>query len=118
MTYRYLTLYCKNPKQVSSNRHFNRDQLRSFVGKNFYIDHLTRNENLEDDFIQMLSACDVDLSEEQRNDILNAPKTNTSARKHGLSYYYDEETADLVKEREWLLIERYGYKPPKGTRGV
>ena len=115
MTYRYLTLYCKNPKQVSSNRHFNRDQLWSFSDKNLYINSLIRNENLEDDFIQMLSACDVDLSDEQKNHILNAPKTNTSARKHGLSYYYDEETAELVKEREWLLIEKFGYKSPLGN---
>jgi hypothetical protein len=115
MTYRYLTLYCKNPKQMSSNRCFNRNQIRSFVDKNFYITHLIRNENLEDDLMKMLTSCGIDLSDEQENNILNTPKTNTSTRKHGLSYYYDEETAELVKQREWLLIEKFGYKLPLGN---
>lgn len=115
MTYRYLTLYCKNPNQLSCNRRFSSDQLRAFAYKNFFITHLIRNENLEDDFIKTLIACDVDLSDEQKNGILNAPKTNTSTRNHGPDHYYNEETAKLVKQREWLLVEKYGYKSPLET---
>jgi hypothetical protein len=112
MSFRYLTHYCKNPDQLFSNRPFSREKLRSYADKNFFISHLIRNENLESDFIQTLAACGVELSDEKRSDILNAPKTNTSKRKHQLDYYYDEETANLVKEREWLMIEKYGYQPP------
>jgi hypothetical protein len=112
MTYRYLTLFCKNPDQISANRSFNRDSIRSFLEKNYFITHMIRNECLEDDFLKTLSSCHINLSDTQKHEILNAPKTNTSTRNYGLDYYYDKETAELVKEREWLMIEKYGYQPP------
>jgi glycosyltransferase involved in cell wall biosynthesis len=104
MTYRYLTLYCKNPKQMSSNRCFNRNQIRSFVDKNFYITHLIRNENLEDDLMKMLTSCGIDLSDEQENNILNTPKTNTSTRKHGLEAI-DSVLSQTLTDLEVVVID-------------
>ena len=72
-----------------------------------------RNEQLEDDLIDALTLCGMQLTPQQISDIREAEKTNTSSRRKDLGYYYDQATVDLVIEREWFIIDKYGYEPPQ-----
>ena len=113
LTYRYLSLFCRNNKQLFSKKSLpNYESLRAFEKENLYISHFIRNEKLEEDLIDALNACNVEVSEGQEELIFKAQKTNTSSKSHGVEYYYDRETVELVKVREKLIIERFGYPPP------
>jgi hypothetical protein len=109
LTYRYLRLFCRNDfADVQTAA-----ELQEFERKNCYIDYFIRNENLEGDFFTALDTAGVTISEEKRNLVHAARKTNTSSKKHPAAYYYDEETIDLVRDRERLLIEKFGYAAPE-----
>jgi hypothetical protein len=40
------------------------------------------------------------------------PKTNTSSKKRGARYYYDDETEKLVGDRDRFIVEKFGYLAP------
>ncbi len=113
LTYRYISLFCKNNTMLFSNKGpKNISSLRDFEKSNIYISHFIRNENLEADLINTLNACGIVLTDNQKAHIQNAQKTNTSSRRHGPEYFYDNDTAALVMEREKLIIEKFSYTPP------
>ena len=108
LTYRYLWLFCLgNFKNVTSL-----DDLKVFEKHNCYINHFIRNENLEDDFIRVLELCGTKLSGAQIKTIYSSVKTNISSREENISYYYDDDTINLVNDREHLIIDKFGYTPP------
>ncbi len=113
MTYRYLKLFCENRNILYSGKEIkNFCSLKEYAERNLYINQFIRNENLEDDLIRILGLCGITLTESQKQYILNAGKTNISSRPQGLECYYDKETAEIVKERERLIIEKFGYEAP------
>lgn len=112
LTYRYLLLFCRNTERLFSKQMNNYSTLKAFEESNIYINYIIRNENLEDDFIDVLARCGVTVTDEQKKEIYDAQKTNASSRVHGPEFYYDEETIELVAQRERLIIEKYGYRPP------
>lgn len=74
------------------------------------LDIVLRVENLEHDFIAALRSMDVPITEQMNASIVNKEKTNTSKRAHPYNFYYDDETIELVRNKEQFLIERFGYK--------
>jgi hypothetical protein len=108
LTYRYLKLFCKN--DFIKIREL--DDLQTFEKNNCYIDYFIHNENLEHDFFAALSLAGLNLPEEQKSRVHSISKTNTSSKKHAAAYYYDKETIKLVSDREQLIINKFGYKPP------
>lgn len=113
LTYRYTSLFCRNNHLLFSKKHIHDyKSLQAFEKSNLYITHFIRNENLEGDFIKILTACGIELSENQKQRILTSEKTNTSSRSLGVEYYYDQETAELIRQREKLIIDHFGYLPP------
>ena len=105
MTYRYMKLYTYNFEK-RQNTITNYDELVAFETKNNLLDFVLKNEQLEDDFRKLMQQ--IHIPEIQINQVLNVPKTNSSQRKdyHG---YFDEETIELVRNREKLIIEKYQY---------
>lgn len=112
LTYRYLSLFCRNNEQLFTKKILSYDLLKDFEKENLYISHFIRNENLEDDLIKILISCGVDLTEDQKREVFGAQKTNISSRGYGADYYYDNETMELVNARERFIIEKFGYTPP------
>ena len=53
------------------------------------------------------------ITDQQKSDILSWPRTNPSSKRRGLEYYYDAETIDLVYQRDRLIVEKFGYEPPR-----
>ncbi len=73
------------------------------------LDATIRTENLEKDLIAALKKAGNILSDDLIYKLNNTVKTNVSSRKESLSYYYDDETKELVNEREKLIIKKYSY---------
>ena len=114
MTFRYCYIHLKN--------FFNKDnfhgirnisQLREFDSLNNLLDHVIRMENLEDDLIRVLQEIGYELDQESKDWIysLKKEKTNKSDRK-GFEFYYNQETVDLVFDKERFIIEKYDYESP------
>ena len=109
LSYRYIRLFCK-PTAATIN---NISDLRKYERQNCFINHFIRMENLEEDFINAVSACGINLSSEQKNNIYSMQKTNTSSRKNSASYYYNQETIELVRKRENIIIKKFLYPKPE-----
>ncbi|MDM7859633.1 hypothetical protein QTP81_03300 [Alteromonas sp. ASW11-36] len=75
-----------------------------------FIDAFVRQENLEEDFLNALEQANIELSDAQKSEIRAARsnKTNTSSRKSA-NHYYDEETANIILEREKFIVQQFDY---------
>lgn len=112
LTYRYVTLFCKaiNSKDFKGISSYS--DLRDFCRRQCYIDYFIQNEKLEADFISVLEKCGLAISDEAKGKVFSSGKTNISSRKQKANYYYDSDALKLVYDREQLIIEKFGYKPP------
>jgi len=112
MTYLYCNFFMKDFFQTRNFKGIETfEELKKFDKKNNLLDFTIRVESLEDDFIKMLEKFGYNIDEKTKNLILNGGRTNASERLKA-SYYYDEETIELVAEKEKLIIEKYNYNPP------
>ena len=114
MTYRYLTLFCKNQEAQEFRTIGSSDELHAYELRNCYIQYFVRTEHLADDLILALSASGIVLSREDKKILRTSPPKNVSSRTKSVAEYYDLETLKLVSERERLIVDRFGYVPPNG----
>jgi hypothetical protein len=113
MTFRYLKLFCtKSDEQENLKELSSIEQIGDYENDNCFIDYFIRNETLEADLFRSLEDCGLVLPSKIKSEILSRPRSNTSSKKHGLGYYYDIESENLVSERERLIIEKFGYVAP------
>jgi hypothetical protein len=112
LTYRYIRLHSKNPQSIYQKNYVrNISDLQEFDRENNLLDTIIRNENLEADLIESLKQAGYQLSDEQIAKIYSAKRTNTSGHSP-TSYYYDQETSELVQYKERFIIDKYNYKSP------
>lgn len=113
MTYRYLKLFaCRKGETDTMQVITTPDQLAAFERDHCFIDHVIRNEHLESDLLAALEDVGIAVPPETAAAWRNRPRTNTSSKKHGPSYYYDADTEKLVGDREKLIIQKFGYRAP------
>ena len=113
MTYRYLYLCCRNVQCLNDAGLISSyNQLRQFENNNCYIDFFIRQESLEDDLCEAIEKVRP-LTQEDKNLIYGARRTNTSRRTLSISDYYDNESIELVRDRDRLLVEKFDYSPPR-----
>ncbi len=116
-THMYAKLFCtqqgvlNKPGQVPDL-----DSLIRFVKQNRYVNYMVRTENLAGDLEAALLAIGVELTTEQVRTIHDAPARNRTNRKLAQADYYDEETIQLVAERDKFIIDEYGYSYPPPLR--
>ena len=103
LTYRYIELFCHHVPATLNNI----DDLKSYAAKHCYIDHFIRTEHLEGDFVLAIESSGNKLSASQKDMIYSAKKTNVSSGRKDTSYYYDDETRELVRRRESLVIDKF-----------
>ncbi|HEU4322279.1 MAG TPA: hypothetical protein VFS21_03935 [Roseiflexaceae bacterium] len=117
MTYRYLRLYSGElGPLMSAGRPADLDALRAFAAEHTLLRAAVRTERLEEDLIAALVGAGYQLSSGQQALIRERAHSRANRSAHrAAAEYYDPATAQLVAERERLLIERYGYRPPAGT---
>lgn len=111
-TYRYMKICCKNIEILDRNAASIED-VSNFEKKNCYISKWIRNESLEDDLINILLSSGEKICEEDKKAILYSKKTNISPRSQPTSFYYDQETAELVRKREGLIVKKFDYYFPE-----
>ena len=112
MSYRYLQLCCRNQARLYEPGQIARfEDIAAFERESCYIDQFIRQESLEDDLCSVLESIRP-LSESERSGVYASDKTKVSRRSHLLEAYYDPESVELVRDRERLLIEKFGYSAP------
>jgi len=112
MTYRYLYLCCRDPRQLKMPDVIScYEELVNFNKKNCYIDYFVRQEALEDSLFEAIELVRP-LTERDRDVILSAKKTNTSERPFSIQDYYDQESIDLIGNRDRLIIDKFNYIAP------
>lgn len=113
MTYRYFRLFTLGDK-VFQDQHLAIPEYIADYDRQFNVlGGMIKMESLETDFLNVLANVGVVLTQQQTDSIVNKKegKTNASVRK-STAYYYDQETAALVAERDKYLIQKYGYQSP------
>jgi hypothetical protein len=68
-----------------------------------------RMEHLREDMVSLLEASGAQLTPQFRAAIADASAVNASPRRDYRGYY-DAELRDLVAERDWSIVESYGYE--------
>lgn len=114
LTFRYLKYFTSlNSKLYTDKNLSNLQNLDKYWEKYAIVSHIIRNEYLEEDLLSGLSAANINIETDQRKYVLDNKnkKTNTSKRR-STNYYYDQESINLVAERESLIIKNHNYKPP------
>jgi len=113
-THRYALLHLRNyykkdvRKMISSY-----NDLFEYDRENSILDHVIRTESIEEDLVNVLRLCGYDSPEIERR-IVGSRGSKTNKSQHmGTGFYYNEETIQLVAERERLIVEKYGYEPPE-----
>jgi len=74
-----------------------------------HLDFTCRFENLNDDLIRCFNVNGFPFNEKQIERLRGHKKVNTSIHSH-YSDYYDDKTEKLVRERDVLFINKYGYE--------
>jgi len=114
LTFRYYRLFTLGDTIFTGRRLSEFAALETFDHEYNIAAGMIRTEHLEDDLIGLLNRAGYSLDEAQIDAIRHPGngRTNTSRRRDSV-YYYDEETLNLVGERDRFLIEKYAYSPPE-----
>jgi len=113
MTHRYLILCCQRLQELTVPGAIGTyEELRRFDQRNCYIQQFVRQESLEQSLCEALEHIRP-LTTAERKIIFDAKKINKSERKLALRDYYDRETIELVHQRDRLIVDKFGYRPPQ-----
>lgn len=108
-TFRYLKLYTYNfDKKAGEIKNY--QALEDFDRKNNFIDFIIKQEGLNEGIERLIKKYDLLTGDFDEFFEKNNKKTNTSKRDSYYRKYYDEETKNLVKSRDKLIIDKYGYQ--------
>jgi hypothetical protein len=107
-----MKLFCRNTDTLNFKQFSTYTDLTDFERQQCYINHFIRNEHLESDLINVLELCGVVLSEQQKKIVFSFGRSNVSHGREKAEYYYDKKTANLVADREKIIIDKFGYAPP------
>ncbi|MEN8207693.1 MAG: hypothetical protein ABFR50_00425 [Candidatus Fermentibacteria bacterium] len=112
-TYRYCHLFHRTIEHLYDGTIHDQGTLLETDRRLNIVQHMLRMEKLTDGILELLENAGIDIDTETRQSILDMKPTNPSSRKRSLSFYYDEATSDLVGNRDALIVDKYGYKPPE-----
>lgn len=107
-SYLYLFLYLKDIR-ILFNSNKNKKLTNNSFNKALVVDHWLKTESLNEDFFNALNKLNISLTDEQKNTYHQRPKSNISKRTLTKNDYYDQESINLVRERDSLIINKHGY---------
>ena len=113
LSYRYFRLFTLGDRVFKDRRLQTNQGIADFDREFNIVRGMIKTESLEEDFIRVMREAGYSFSDDQLAEIRNpqAIKTNVSERKPA-EFYYDDETIELVAERDKYLIEKYQYQAP------
>jgi hypothetical protein len=108
MTYRFFYLFIDYKHwHRSAHRVESMLDLVTMYDRHAIADRFIKMESLEHDLAKILIELGVEIGESE----LKRSKVNSSSRLD-MTYYYDEETVELVRDKEQFIIERFKYAAP------
>jgi len=109
LTYRFVSLFSDQTAWTKQSRSItDYEELERYFEKHGVVQRFIRNESVESDLLEMFEVIDV----KAKDEFFQGERTNSSSRKD-VSFYYDEETVELVAQKDRLIIEKFHYAPPK-----
>lgn len=113
LTYRYLKIFSRDLPSLYSTKFASFEDIKHFDLQNNVLDDIIYNENLEQDLRRILAYVGIVIPAEQMEQFTSSKEiTNSSSRKRELSFYYDDKTIELVREKEKLIVDKYNYEFP------
>ena len=109
LTYQYLKLYNFHSNERIAQLN-NYEDVLNFDRENNFIDLIIFNESIHKDLIH--NATLIGSTNDEMEELLNKrfhKKVNASQRNNDYQTYYDEETIELVRKKDRLIIEKYDY---------
>ena len=114
MTYRYSSLFIEDFFQPNNFKKIrNISDLSNLDSQNNILDFIIHTENLEADLIRVLTESGYPLDQEIKQAIHQHADNRINTSQHEkYVYYHDQETINLIAEKDRLIIEKYGYTSP------
>jgi hypothetical protein len=112
-TFRYCWLFHRIVEHLYDGSINNQKDLSRIDKKQNIIQHMLRTEKLTDGILELLERAGINVDRETRKKIMEMNRTNPSSRLKDTAFYYDQRTADLVRERDALIVEKYDYRSPE-----
>lgn len=112
-TYRYCRLFHRTVEHLYDGSVHNQEALLEADRKLNIVQCMLQTEKLTDGILELLESAGIDIDPRSRNEIAAMDRTNPSSRKKDLSFYYDRASSDLVADRDALIVNKYGYRPPE-----
>ena len=107
MSFRFLALTTDNSQWMRTGRRCRSyDELTRFADDHMIVQKILRCEHLNEDLASLFGLVGMDVPASVLDE---RQKKNTSPHLHHAEYY-DEETTELVRRRERLIIDRFGYR--------
>lgn len=108
LTYRFISLFSdQSAWKQESKRISNYDEIESYFNENYAVERFIRQEYVENDLLDIIKSLNVEIKAEH----FSGNRTNSSSHKK-VSFYYDEESLDLVAQKDKFIIEKFSYKRP------
>lgn len=112
-TYRYCRLFHRTVAHLYDGKVYNHEILLEAEKKLNIVQHMLQVEKLTDGILELLESAGINIDGETREKIKGMNRTNPSTRQRDSAFYYDRQTADMVKERDALIVEKYAYRSPE-----
>lgn len=112
-TYRYCRLFHRTVTHLYDGSVSNKEALLRLDKQLNIVQHMMLVENLTDGILELLERTGINTDKEMRWKIKEMERTNPSSRNRDTAFYYDRQTVELVMQRDALIVDKYGYKPPE-----
>lgn len=114
-TYRYCRLFHRTEGHLYDGSVSGGEALREADERLNIVQCMIKMENITEGIFRLLEMAGIEPGEETAERIRIMGRTNPSSRKRDTAYYYDRATSDLVGERDAMIVDKYGYRPPVPT---
>jgi hypothetical protein len=111
-TFRYCYLFHDSTEHLFDGTVGTPQALRIEDARHNIVQFVIRMESMEEGIMEMFQTCGIKISGDEEARIREMGRTNPSSRRRDNAFYYDRDTAELVRRRESLIIDSYRYDPP------
>ena len=108
-TFRYCRLFHDSDQHLFDGSVRDAAALEAADTRHNSVRHMIMTENMVEGIVGMLKRSGVEVTEDLLAEVVSMERTNPSSRKEDYTFYYDDRTADLVADRDSLIVSRYGY---------